>query len=165
MRVSMIVAVADNGVIGRGGGLPWRLPDDMREFRRRTLDKPVVMGRKTWESLPGGPLARRLNLVVTRQAGYEAEGATVVGSVEEALEVARRSGAEEACVIGGASIYRAALPFADQLVITHVAASVEGDTHLPDLDLGAWKAVSVEAHAADERHEHPFRIAVYERAS
>jgi dihydrofolate reductase len=164
MRVSLIAAVAKDGVIGRDGDLPWRLPDDLAQFKRRTLGKPVIMGRKTWESLRR-PLPNRLNLVITRQRDYRADGATVTGSLDAALEIAKRSGAEEAVVIGGAAVYTEALAIADRLVITHVDASVEGDTHFPEVDWGAWRALEEEAHPVDERHLHPFRVVVYERAA
>jgi dihydrofolate reductase len=158
-RVAIIAAVAKNGVIGRAGALPWRLPDDMKQFRARTIDHAVIMGRKTWESL-SGPLARRTNIVITRQPGYAAEGAIVVPSLEEAL--ARAEG--EAWIIGGGEIYAAALERADTMVLTHVDAEVDGDAFFPSWDASAWRAVSEEAHEADERHAHAFRIVVYERA-
>ena len=162
MRVSLIAAIAQNGVIGVDGDLPWRLPDDLAQFKRHTLGKPVIMGRKTWESLRR-PLPKRLNLVITRQPDYAAEGASVLGSLDAALGLARESGAEEAFVIGGAAIYAAALAFADRLVITHVDASVDGDTRFPDLDWSEWRPIEEEAHAVDERHPYPFRVVVYER--
>lgn len=163
MRLALIAAVAENGVIGRGGDLPWRLPDDLKQFKARTLGRPVIMGRKTWESLRG-PLPGRLNVVVTRQPGYAAEGAVVAASFEDAIARAERE-SDEAFVIGGADLYAAALPRADQLVITHVEADVEGDTRFPEVDWSSWRLVSEEAHPQDERHAHAFRVAVYERAS
>jgi dihydrofolate reductase len=157
MRIALIAAVARNGVIGRAGALPWRLPDDMKQFKARTIDHAVIMGRKTWESLPA-PLARRRNIVITRQPGYAAEGAIVVGSMAEAL----REAGDEAWVIGGAEIYAAALEHADTLVITHVDADVEGDAYFPQIDWTSWRAVSEEAHAIDERHALP-SLVVYGR--
>ncbi len=162
MRLALIAAVARSGVIGRDGDLPWRLPADLKQFKARTLGRPVIMGRKTWESLRG-PLPGRLNLVVTRQAGYVAEGAEVAASLEEAVARAERE-SDEAFVIGGADLYAAALPSADRLVITHVEADVEGDTRFPEVDWSRWRLLSEEAHPADARHAYPFRVAVYERA-
>jgi dihydrofolate reductase len=161
VEVTLIAALAENGVIGRGGELPWHLPDDFRQFKRRTKGKPVVMGRKTWESLPKRPLPKRHNIVITRQAGYEAPGATVVGSLEAALEAA--GDAPEVMVLGGGQIYAAALPRADRLVLTHVETVVEGDARFPAVDWSRWRVVAQERHAADDRHAHPFRVVVYER--
>ena len=169
MRLSLIVAVADNGVIGRDGELPWRLPDDMKHFRRVTLGKAVIMGRRTWESLPNGPLKRRLNVVVTRRDGYLAEGAVTAGSLDEAIEAAARGTLdggpiEEAVIIGGASLYAEALPRADVMWVTHVQAVVEGDVLFPEVDWAAWRATEEVAHPTDARHAHPFRAVRYERA-
>lgn len=158
MRIALIAAVAQNGVIGRQGALPWRLPDDMKQFRARTIDRAVIMGRKTWESLPA-PLAKRTNIVITRQAAYEAPGATVVRDLDAALAIA----GDEAWVIGGAEIYAAALPRADTMVLTHVDAGVEGDAFFPDVDWSEWSIASEEHHAIDERHPYAYRVVVYER--
>ncbi len=163
MRIALIAAVARNGVIGREGTLPWRLPDDLKQFKARTLGRPVVMGRKTWESLKK-PLAGRLNLVLTRQRGYVAPGAEVAGSFDEAIARAEREGAGEAWVIGGADLYEVALARADRLVITHVDAEVEGDARFPEVDWSRWRVVEEEAHPADERHAYAFTVRVYERA-
>lgn len=160
MRIAIIAALARNGVIGRGDGLPWHLPDDLAHFKASTLDRPMVMGRKTWETLPGA-LPRREHVVITRQPGYEARGATVVHSLEEAL--AHLAGAPEVCIVGGAEIYAAALPIATDLVLTHVEADVEGDTFFPEVDWSAWRVVDERAHPADARHAYPFRITMYER--
>ncbi|KAB2853465.1 MAG: dihydrofolate reductase, partial [Bauldia sp.] len=113
MRIRLVVAVAENGVIGRDGGLPWRLSTDMKRFKATTMGKPVVMGRKTWESFPKRPLPGRHNIIVTRDPAYAAEGASTAVSLDAALALARADGAEEACVIGGGEIYAAALPLAD----------------------------------------------------
>jgi len=162
VELTLIAAVARNGVIGRDGDLPWRLRADLKQFKRRTVGHPIVMGRKTWESLPARPLPKRVNVVLTRQLGYEAEGATVVGSIEEALAALD---ADEAFVIGGESVYAAALPHAARLVITHVDADVDGDARFPDLDWSAWRVVERTPHAADERNDHPFEVVVYERSA
>ncbi len=162
MRITIIAAVAQNGVIGRAGDLPWRLPDDLAQFKRRTLSKPIVMGRRTWESLRG-PLRDRLNLVVTRRPEYEAKGAEIVGSLDAALARAKASGAEEVCIIGGGELYAEAIARADRLVITHVDASVDGDAFFPEIDFSGWRVIEEERHEADARHAYPFRIVVYER--
>lgn len=156
----LIAALARDGTIGRDGDLPWRLRDDLKHFKRATLDKPILMGRKTWESLPG-VLKRRRHLVLSRQESYAAEGAEVVDSWGAALECAR--GAEELCVVGGAAIYALALPRADALLLTHVDADVEGDVRFPEVDWDQWRGEELARFDADERNEHPFRIVRYTR--
>ena len=167
MRIVFLAAVAENGVIGRDGDLPWRLSTDLKRFKANTMGKPIVMGRKTWESFPKRPLPGRLNIVITRNPGYRAEGAEVVGSLDDALKLARvRSrcdAAEEICVIGGGEIYRQAMPLADGLKITHVLTEVEGDTSFPAIDADQWREVSSEYFEAGEKDSHPTRYAVYER--
>ena len=147
--------MARNGVIGRDGTLPWRLPDEMAHFRRVTMGKPVVMGRRTWESLKK-PLPGRTNIVVTRDSGYQAAGATVVHCLEDAWKAAGQ--AEEVCVIGGSTLYGETLPIADVIYLTEVDADVEGDTRFPQFDRSAWRETEIARHAADDRHAHPFRI-------
>lgn len=163
MRVTLIAAVASNGVIGRRGDLPWHLPDDLKHFKRHTLDHPMIMGRRTWESLPG-LLPRRPHIVVTRREGYDAEGAEVAHDLDEALARAAQHDPREVFVIGGAELFALALPRADRLVITHVEADVEGDVRFPAVDWSKWRALDEAAHEADERHAHPFRVVTYERA-
>jgi len=140
--LSLIAAVASNGAIGKGQQLLWRLPDDMRHFRETTHGKPVIMGRKTWESLPAAfrPLPGRRNLVVSRNLAYQAPGATLAGSLEAALRAC--ADAAEIFVIGGAEMYRQALLLADRLYLTEVAASAEGDAFFPELAPGDWEEVS-----------------------
>jgi dihydrofolate reductase len=142
-RVVLVAAVADNGVIGADGGIPWRIPEDMRHFREVTTGHPVVMGRLTFESLKG-PLPNRTNIVVTRTAGWTADGVTVVGSLEEGLAVAREAGGD-VMVIGGAQIYEAAMGAADVQVLTEVHQSPEGDTYYPAFDRSAWTETRREA--------------------
>jgi dihydrofolate reductase len=165
MKLALVVAVAENGVIGRAGGLPWRLSTDLKRFKSITMGKPVIMGRKTWESI-GKPLPGRLNLVVTRDPDYRAEGARTTSSLDEALAVAQReTEAEEVCIIGGGEIFGEAMERADRLHVTYVQAEVEGDAYFPPIDEAAWEAVSSEDVPAGEKDVHPTRYVVYERRS
>jgi dihydrofolate reductase len=151
--VSIVVATDERGAIGRDGGLPWRLPEDLKRFKALTLGKPVVMGRRTWDSI-GRPLPGRHNIVVTRQSGLILPGVTVVASVAAAFAAA--GDAPEVCIIGGAEIYRQTLPATEVLHLTRVHAVVDADTFFPAIEPGAWEEVAREDHAADERHAHAF---------
>jgi len=162
MRRSLVVAVARNGVIGREGKLPWRLPDELAWFKRVTMGHPVIMGRRTHESI-GKPLPGRLNIVVTRDPTFQAPGCTVVESIDSAWRAA--GDAPEACVIGGTSLFEAALPEADTIHLTEVEADVEGDTYFPSFDRSAWREVEIARHSTDERHAYPFRIVRLERVA
>jgi dihydrofolate reductase len=144
--VALIVAVAENGVIGRDNALPWRIPEDMKWFVARTKGKPCVMGRKTWESFPKRPLPGRTNIVVTRDAAYRAEGAVVVPSLQAALDVAAAEEPDEIMVLGGAEIYRLVLPMADRIYLTSVHGDVAGDTVFPALDRDEWNETIVGVH-------------------
>ncbi len=151
--VSIIVATDERGAIGRDGGLPWRLPDDLKRFKSLTMGKPIVMGRKTWDSI-GKPLPGRHNIVITRQAG-------VCSARRHRRRVPRRRVAAagdvpEVCIIGGAEIYRLALPRADLIHLTRVHAVVDADTYFPELGAGEWDEVQVEQHAADEKHVYAY---------
>jgi dihydrofolate reductase len=148
--IALIVAVAENGVIGRDGKLPWRIPEDMKWFRERTQGRPLIMGRKTWESFPKRPLPGRTNIVVTRDKAYRAEGGVVVSSLDAALDVACGEAPEEIMVIGGAEIYRAALPFARRIYLTSVHGEIEGDTHFPAIDRAAWDETIVGVYPSSE---------------
>ncbi len=141
--VALIVAVAENGVIGRDNALPWRIPEDMKWFVARTKGKPCVMGRKTWESFPKKPLPGRTNIVVTRDAAYKADGAVVVGSLQAALDVAAGEDPEEIMILGGAEIYAQALPLAGRIYLTSVHGEVAGDTTFPALDRDNWNETIV----------------------
>lgn len=168
MDVAIHVAIAENGVIGRDGGLPWRLSTDMRRFKAMTMGNPVLMGRKTWESFPKRPLPGRLNIVMTRDRAYVAEGAEVVRTLDDALALARvrgrcMDGAREICVIGGGEVYAQALPKADRLYVTHVLASFDGDTRFPEIDPAVWEAVASEDVPVGEKDSHPTRHVVYQR--
>ncbi len=166
MIVSIIAAVAENGTIGRDGDLPWRLSSDLRRFKEITMGKPVVMGRKTWDSI-GQPLPGRANIVVTRNAAFVAEGADVATDIDGALEVARRraaeAGVDEIFVIGGAALYEAALASADRLYLTEVRAEVGGDTHFPDVDAAQWREIAREERPAAEKDDHPHAFVTLER--
>jgi dihydrofolate reductase len=145
--IVLVLAMSDNGVIGDRGGLPWRIPDDMKRFKRLTLGKPIIMGRKTWDSLPRKPLPGRTNIVVTRDRSWRAEGAVAMHSFDEALAKARGENPSEIAVVGGAEIYQAALPLADRVELTQVHITVAGDTHLPPFDTKAWRENAREDHA------------------
>lgn len=162
MRISLIAAVADNGVIGRDGQLPWHLSDDLKRFKQRTMNHTVVMGRKTWESI-GRPLPGRSIVVISRQTGYSAEGVRVLPSFNDAIQFAAGKADEEMFVCGGAEIYRLALPQADRLYLTRVHADCRGDTHFPDVCWEDWELTNSEAHAADEANDHPFTLEVFQR--
>jgi len=151
--VSVIVATDDRGGIGRGGKMPWHLPEDLQRFKRVTMGKPIVMGRKTWDSI-GRPLPGRRNIVISRQAGFAAPGAIVVGSLPDALRAA--GDVPEVCVIGGAEIYRLALPLAEEIHLTRVHALVDADTFFPLLDAVEWEEIGREDRPADERHAYPY---------
>jgi dihydrofolate reductase len=160
-RLVLVAALARNGVIGRGGALPWQLPDDLRRFKALTMARPVLMGRRTCESI-GRALPGRRNLVLTRQASVAVPGVETVATIAEALK--HCEGAAEVCVIGGAEIYRATLPVADVLELTEVQAEVEGDVLFPAYERSGWHEVAREHHAADERHAWAMDFVRYERA-
>lgn len=152
IAIVLVVAVAENGVIGRDGGLPWHIPADLREFKRVTMGKPIVMGRRTYESI-GRPLPGRANIVVSRDPGFGPPGVTVVRSVAEALDAARfaakAAGAEEICIIGGAAIFAEALPLADRIRLTEVHASPEGDVRMPGFSRRLWRETARQDHPGD----------------
>ena len=158
--ISLIVAMAQNGVIGRDNSMPWRLPEDLKRFRAFTLGKPILMGRKTFESI-GRPLEGRTNLVLTRDRSWFAPGVIVVHSVEEALTQA--SASDELVVIGGAEIYRLVLPFARRIYLTHVHADVQGDITFPEFDATQWADVEFSSQPADDEHAYPVTFVTLER--
>lgn len=162
MRRSLIVARARNGTIGRDNAMPWHLPADLAHFKRTTLGHPVIMGRRTWESL-GRALPGRRNIVVSRSPSYRAPGAEVVRSLEEAWRAAGQ--ADEAFVIGGAQLYAEALAVADRIYLTEVAADVEGDTRFPPLAPGEWRESLLAEHPADERNPFALRFLLLERVA
>lgn len=166
MIISLIVAVAENGIIGRAGGLPWRLSSDLKTFRRLTMGKPMIMGRRTFKSI-GKPLDGRDNIVVTRDPFFTREGVSVTDSAGDALTLARvlarTRGADEIMVIGGAEIYSAVMDRADRIYLTRVHAAVEGDRSFPDLDPAIWREVSREALAQGPKDEYASTLIVLER--
>lgn len=163
MRISLVAAFDRNRAIGRDNDLPWRLPDDLKRFKSLTLGKPVLMGRKTAESL-GRALPGRLNLVLTRSGRAPFDGMRAMASIEEALRIARAETAGELCVIGGAEVYALSLPFATGMHLTHVDAEVEGaDAFFPPFDDGHWVEVARERHPADAKHASGFAFVDYLR--
>ncbi|MEC7490813.1 MAG: dihydrofolate reductase [Pseudomonadota bacterium] len=162
MLVSLIVAVAENGTIGRKGGLPWKLSNDLRHFKTITMCKPVVMGRKTFDSI-GRPLAGRLNFVVTRNSEFYAEGITTFPSLPVALEHVRGLGAPEVIILGGAALYREVLPSADRMYLTEVHAEVAGDVTFPFVERSDWVEVSREWNPTSVRDEHDHSFVTFDR--
>lgn len=160
-RVSIVAAVARNGVIGRGGSLPWHLPADLKYFKALTLGHHLIMGRKTFESI-GRPLPGRTNVVVTRQAEYRAPGAVMAGSVEQALAACAGDG--EIFIIGGAELFAQAMGRADRLYLTEIQRDFEGDVHFPEYDRSRWREVSRKKHKLDDAGSLEYHFAVYERA-
>jgi dihydrofolate reductase len=159
-KISIIAAMARNRVIGRHNRMPWHLPADLRHFKALTIGKPIVMGRKTWESLPG-LLPDRPHIVVTHNPSYHAEGCTLVHSIDEAIAVAGE--VEEIMVVGGGAFYAEILPRVGRIYLTLVDAEIEGDTLFPDLDMAEWVERSRERHLADEKNAYPYSFIVLER--
>jgi dihydrofolate reductase len=166
--LAIVAARAANGVIGREGGLPWRLKSDMALFKATTFGKPVIMGRKTWDSLPRRPLPGRMNLVLSRDGAFEPQGALACERFDEAVQIAREQaeddGETEVCVIGGEALFALALPRAKRLYLTEVQAEVDGDARFPTFDEAQWREVRREDYPAGEGDDHPFVFRVLERA-
>lgn len=166
-KLTLVVAAAQNGVIGRGGGLPWRLKSDMARFKAVTMGKPVLMGRKTWDSLPRKPLPGRQNLVLTRDESFLADGAWVYTKLDAMLAagaaMAEAEGVDEYCVIGGSLIFAETLPLADRIRLNEVKLSPDGDTHFPKLDAAQWTEVSHEDVTAGPNDDADFVVKVLER--
>jgi dihydrofolate reductase len=163
------IARARNGVFGRDGALPWRLKSDMALFKQLTMGKPIIMGRRTWDSLPRKPLPGRMNIVLSRDGSFEPGGALVCESLDEAVQIAREQaaedGADEVCVIGGAAVAAAALPKARRIYLTEVEGDPEGDVILPPIDETGWREVSRERHEPAEGDDFPWTFRVLERNS
>jgi dihydrofolate reductase len=166
MNIIVIAAVADNGVIGRGNALPWRLKSDMQHFRALTMGKPVVMGRKTYLSI-GKPLAGRTTIVVSRDPAFSAPGVVVAPNLDAALAAARgdalRRNADAIVIAGGADIYAQALPLADQLTVTHVHKEVDGDAHFPTIDPAMWRESARDEHDPAAEDDAAFAFVTYTR--
>ena len=164
MVLALIVAVAENGVIGRDGGLPWRLSGDLRYFKAVTMGKPIIMGRKTFESIRR-PLPGRPNLVVSRNPAFSHEGVNVHDSLAAAVANAECMGEGEVMVIGGAGLYETALPIADRIYLTEVHAKVDGDVTFPAFDRGEWAETSRARHPAGEKDDHDHSFVVFDRVT
>lgn len=158
--LSMIVATANNRIIGKDNDMPWHLPADLAYFKKTTLGKPVIMGRKTYESI-GRPLPGRRNIVISRDINYKAEGVDIVTTVDAALGLIE--GVEEVMVIGGGAIYQHCLPAANRLYITHIEADIEGDTQFPFYDENVWKKVVSNQFLADEKNQYNLDFCIYEK--
>ena len=162
-ELNIIVAVAENGVIGGSNTLLWHISEDLRRFKQLTTGHPVIMGRKTYLSI-GRPLPNRRNIVISRQTDLHIEGCEMFSSLEAAIEACREAGAEQAFVIGGGEVYRQALPLADRIHYTRVFRAYEGDTTFPALDPAEWTLVSEERFDRGEKFEYPYSFEIYERA-
>lgn len=166
-RIIIVVAMAENGVIGRDGDMPWKLSTDLKRFKALTMGKPLVMGRKTFESVGGRPLPGRPHVIVSRGPAIDVPGVETIGSLDEALararDIAIASGVDMVCVAGGGEIYRQALPLADTLYVTHVEAAIDGDTVFPPIDPAVFEKVEETAIPAGEKDNYPTRYAVYRR--
>ena len=161
MIISLVYAVSQNGVIGNKDGLPWHVPSDLKHFKTVTLGKPIIMGRKTWESLPRKPLPGRINIVLTREAGFTAQGALVAKDVSSALALAGQ--VEEICVIGGAEVFKAFLASTQKIYLTRILAMVEGDVMMPELDMAMWREVSRSGPLRAQGDNAAYETLVYER--
>jgi dihydrofolate reductase len=160
-RIELVVAVARNGVIGRDGGLPWHIASDLKRFKAITMGKPLIMGRKTWDSLPKKPLPGRLNIVITRQKNFQAEGAVVVADPNTALAAAGE--ADEISVIGGADIFGLFLPRAQRIYLTEVDLEVEGDIYFPWIESDLWQETAREVHPRGPNDNAGFTLRVLDR--
>ena len=166
IKTSLIVAAAENGIIGKDNDMPWKISSDLKYFKKVTMDKPVIMGRKTFQSI-GKPLPGRVNIVITRDNSFTHEGVITAHSVEMAIDVAKNmaevKGLKEIMVIGGAQIYTLCLPFADRLYLTRIHAEIDGDTSFPELNSDEWLEYSREDMRAGEKDSHDFSFLVLDR--
>jgi dihydrofolate reductase len=161
MLISLVVAAAQNNAIGLHNRLLWHLPNDLKFFKNITWAMPVVMGRKTFEALAGKPLPGRLNMVITRQKDFRAEGVIVVSSMEEAISIANQQDYKELFVIGGGEIYQQSMLLADKIYLTRVDAVLEGDTFFPAIEKDKWKMVSEQSFSADEKHQYAYHFQLW----
>lgn len=162
MKVTAIAAMSKNRVIGSNNGIPWYLQEDFRFFKRTTLNHPIIMGRKTFESI-GKPLPKRTNMVVTKNPFYISSGIVILHSLEAALEMANNHGEEEVFIIGGGTIYQQSLPFLDSIYLTEVQTELAGDTFFPELNFNNWKVSEILSHKKDSKNDFDFIIKRYER--
>ena len=160
MILSLIVAVSKNNVIGVDNRLLWHMPADLKHFKTTTMGSPVIMGRKTYESI-GKPLPGRTNIVVTRNEDFEADGCTVANTLQEAVDLCEKE--KEVFIIGGGEVYKQAIHTADRIYITRIDHLFEGDTHFPEINFSEWKLVKYEKHHADEKNQYEYSFAQYER--
>ena len=160
MILSLIVAVSKNNVIGVDNRLLWHMPADLKHFKNTTMGSPVIMGRKTYESI-GKPLPGRTNIVVTRNEDFEADGCTVANTLQEAVDLCEKE--KEVFIIGGGEVYKQAIHAADRIYITRIDHLFEGDTHFPEINFSEWKLVKYEKHHADEKNQYEYSFAQYER--
>jgi dihydrofolate reductase len=169
IKTVIIVAVSQNGIIGRDGDMPWKLSTDLRRFKALSMGKPLVMGRKTFESVGSKPLPGRPHIIVSRSEGYDMPGVESAASLEDALDraksMARTSGVAEVCIVGGGEIYRQALEHADMLHVTHVETVVDGDTSFPQIDPAVFELIEETSVPAGEKDNFPTRYAIYRRRS
>nr|AIA19259.1 Dihydrofolate reductase [uncultured bacterium] len=163
MTISLVVAASENNVIGKNNGLPWTLPDDMKFFKNTTWGLPVIMGRKTFESMDNKALPGRINIIITRQKDYKAKDCVVVQSWNDAMFVAQETDCNEICVIGGGEIFKETITKADIIYLTRVHTVVDGDVFFPEIDEKKWKKASSREHAADEKHNFAFTFEKWER--
>jgi len=162
MIISLVVAAGTNNVIGKGGKMPWHLPNDLKHFKNTTWAMPVIMGRKTYESM-GKPLAGRKNIIITRQKGYKPEGTVAVQNLKDALFIANQMDVKEVFVIGGGEIYKLVWEKANRIYLTRVKMEMEGDTYFPSIDPKEWKLVSQKDVEGDEKNAYPHSFQVWER--
>lgn len=162
MKISSIVAASENNAIGKDGGMPWHLPDDLAFFKKHTSGHPVIMGRKTFDTL-GKPLRNRANLVLTRDVNFQVDGAEIFHDIEQAIEKAKQLDSEEIFIIGGANIYKQSMDYCDRIYLTRVHSTFEGDAFFPELNMDEWETVYEEFHAKDERHAAAFTFYILER--
>ncbi|MDJ1470153.1 dihydrofolate reductase [Cytophagaceae bacterium DM2B3-1] len=164
MQISIIAAFTENRVLGKDNQLIWHLPEDLKNFKRLTSGHPIIMGRKTFESL-GRPLPNRTNIIITRNPDYQATGCMIVSSLEEAIQKATNIDREEVFVIGGGEIYTQALPLADTMYLTHVHTTLEGDTLFPVFSSQEWNIAHTQSFKKDEKHVYDFDIVTWKRLS
>ena len=162
MMLSQVVAAAENNAIGKNNELLWRLPNDSKFFKNTTWGMPVIMGRKTFESL-GKPLAGRTNIIITRQKDWQPEGAFVVHDIKEAMAAAAKTDAKEAFIIGGGEIYRQTLPVTQRVYLTRVHATIDGDAFFPEMNITDWELLSQLDFTADEKHAYDYSFQVWQR--